>query len=253
MDPITWWLIGSAVVSIAGSLYSGYQQREKGKTEADYQALQTQNRINAETYNRDTALGKLDLELALDKHTAEQKAGNIETSAKSDFTGTMERTYLGQLGAEANLLNLKTQGVEAVGSLEAGAAARGLRAPTTTKDVLQSNIQSQVNQTRKQIDSGLSSTVSANKANLDLNLKNASDLRAQFNPGSAYMDVFNYTKKTIQGSSGIALEGLANQKSYLGDLSKSYDYNAGWFLTDLFNVGSMGIDTYTTGKQWGIF
>jgi hypothetical protein len=254
MDPFTIAFLAYGLVNAGASIYQSYQQREEGKKQADYQETLNRNRIAAETYSRDTALGKLGAELAVDKQNAYTKASDIETSATTAFTGAMEKTYLGQLGAEADLLNVKAQGDQAVGSLEAGAAARGLRAPTITKDVLESNIRDQVNQTRKQIDSGRDLSVSQNQASLNMNLKNAADMRAQFNPGSAYMDLYGLTRDRIQGSSDIALAGLANQGSYLSDIRKSYDYENGWWIQDAFAVAGAALNTYSAGysmKLWG--
>jgi len=239
-------------ITAGGVVYSNKVEREAAKAKVDYEAGQTKIRTDAEAYSRDTALGKLDLELKNDKENAYTKAGDLETSAKTGFTGAMEKTFLGQLAAESNLLDFKAQGAQAIGGVEAAAGARGLRAPTTTKQVLESNIRDQVNLSRKQIDSGRDLSVSQNQANLGLNLKNADEMRTQFDPGSAYMDLYDFTKTRIAGSSDIALSALASQSTYLGDLSKSYNYNEKWFLTDLFDVANVGLKTFGTATSWGL-
>jgi len=234
-----WGAIASAVVgagtSLAGGIYSRYQQREQIRDQAE----EERDRLAEQKAN-------LQNELSQSKENAKQKV-----------TQNMEQTYLSQLEAESQYMDAKAQGSASIGTLDAKTSAGGIQQGTTIQQVSRANIQKSLSTQRQVIDKSLSSAV-----------QNVNDTRRSFKAGSAYMNVYQgkieginaadkRAKETIESTEygkipswaivGAAFDPLVG--SILGLASKGKARGSDWFLADLFNAGTAGSNFVSSGEQ----
>jgi hypothetical protein len=213
-----WLMLGASVLSEAGGIVGRANERKNAQAEIDQKLKEL---------NLDTAQGVTSLEnqKIADKAQAEASAMQIGNETRA-----------GQLEARDNLLGMQAEGKQSAGNLAASAAAGGLEGRTTVQDVLNENIQTAVNQERDRIGTAVSG------ANMQID-----QMRRSFQPGSAYMNMYQSKKDSI-------LQGAAMQESFLSERRKAYDYDANWFAQDLFDVAGTAANFAAQGaanKWWG--
>jgi hypothetical protein len=213
-----WAMLGASVLQAAGGVIGRAQERKNAKAEID----QKLKELNLESAQGVTSLENQKISDKAQADAAAMQIGN--------------ETRTGQLAARDNLLGMQAEGKQAAGNLAAGMAAGGLESGTTVQDVLNQNIQTAVNQERERIG------VASSGANMRID-----EMRRSFQPGSAYMNLYESKKDSI-------LQGAAMQKSFLEDQRDSYNYDLNWFAQDLFDVVGTAANFAAKGyenKWWG--
>jgi len=195
-----WLMLGASVLQAAGGIIGRANERKNAQAQIDEKLSEL---------NLSTAQGVTNLE--------NQRIGD-QAQAEQQATTLGAETRAGQIAARENLIGMEIEGGQAAGEMAATTAASGIAGRTTVQDVLDENIQTAVNQERERIGTAVST------ANTQI-----SEMRRSFQPGSAYMNLYQSKKSSL-------LQSAAQQKSFLDDQRESYNYDSNWFAQDFFDV-----------------
>jgi hypothetical protein len=230
---------------------------------------QYQQALKQSIKNRETAIKKTQFEKDRLKATIaneRRKAGaqyananaslfNEASQAKADsdrtISGQMQRSFLEQVMAQNEFMDLSQQGLAAGGASSAKAALGGIQQGTTYQDVQDSQIREALALKKMQ-----------NEASRDTALAGVVDAASEFAAGSAYMNLYNQKKDANKSSYELAKEGLALEE-YYGN--KEIDMNLKNYLEQesdkfrdpwaaiLLNFGSDAFSLIGSGYSSGIF
>lgn len=188
------------------------------------------------TQQRDDALDSMSKQLNSDVQQANTQASQLQDQIVSGA----ESTYLGQVAAESKILDTEQQGAQAQGSLTARAAASGIKSGGTLADVLDEQVNASVKAQRTEERAGVTQNMSQ-IANIAENRQN---LLSQFQTGSAYMDLYNSKKSSINKEAQLAID---QQNTTIAN----NQYGVTSFLQDLGSVAGAASSVYTAGLGAG--
>lgn len=233
------WLIASAIVGAASSIYSNYQKRQAAKKQAAYQKAQAEAAA-------DTARDNLSSQLIEAKTSDYTSASEITQQAYSGALSANKQLYENQKASEQQYQELVGQGAEASSDLSATSAMSGAEEDTTLRKVMDENIQQKMTNARNQIDTQRDVGAWTNSQQLSAALDKASSLRTKYEEGGSAMRIYNQSLENINNQEDLAV-------SYYNDVIADNTYNFNWFLTDAFSVADAGFSLYNTGKQQGVW
>jgi hypothetical protein len=78
---------------------------------------------------------------------------------------------------------------------------------------------------RSQIDSGSSASIAEGTAAANASMKQAGEMRSQFDAGSAYMDLYNYKRNRVAGEASLQLDSIGTQENYLQGIADANDWS----------------------------
>ncbi len=219
-------LIASLVVGAAASAGAGIlsrkNQRQQARKEAQYQI----DTIAADTK---TTLGTMQRELAVQKDADLKKANQIERSAIDDNTANMQSAYIEQLASESSHIDLIESSMQELGTASAQQGASGVRMDATLGSVMTNRANQQISQSRDLIDRTSKTQAGVGALNLAEARAQASEIRSQYDPGSAFMDLYHYKRSRVMSKALL-------DTAYYSGIKKDNEYNTNWFLADLFGV-----------------
>ena len=159
---------------------------------------------------------------------------------KDQATQNAETTYLNQVAAESQILDTKQQGAQASGSMDARAAASGIKGGGTAQDVLASQVkQATGNQQR-----AATASMSMGMANVEKEISAANKVSANFQQGSAYMNLYNQKVNSVNAGADL-------NSSQLQTTIDNNKYNWASFATDALSVVQGAASLYTQGAGAG--
>ncbi len=206
-------MLGAALVKGVGNVFANAAARDKEAKEAKYQLDQ----LNADTT---ATINVMDAELAANKEADFTKATAIERGATEQFTANMQNTYLAQLGAENNYMEQLSASNDTMGKLQTAAGMSGARTDATLMGITKSILDEQNKAMRTSIDAARDSNVATGLASVNEAKTQANELRSQYDPGSAYMTLFNTKRQGILDAANV-------KRTYLQSVYKdatTYDW-----------------------------
>lgn len=231
---------GAALFKGISNVVSNNNARQNEAKESKYQLDQ----LNTDTQ---ASLNTLDADLAASKESDFAQATAIERGATGAFTNNLQSTYLNQIAAEANYMDLLAENNSAKGSLQASAGTSGARQDQTLSKVLEKSIAEKETAARTSIDKTRDSAVAGATSNLNESQEQAKNIRKQYDAGSAYMSLFNTKRQGIIDTSNV-------KKSYLEDIYKdatTYDWTD--FGADFFGFATPVVDLASGLASKGAF
>lgn len=214
-------IVGAAATAGAGIL-SRANERQEAKDKANYQkeqlALQTE-----------TNLGMLDKDLAAQKDSDFTQATAIERGALGELTAGMQQTYIEQLGAESQHMDLMSTTAQEKGAVQAQEGMSGARSDITLGSIVSADQSRRVKESRSAIDRGVKTSVGIGQMNFGESKTRAKTLRERYSEGSAVMDLYNFKKQQIQ-------KGDTLESGWLDDVIEDNTYNWQWAMADVFGV-----------------
>ena len=217
----------------------------------------------AAEYQRDTILGEMERELAIKKQEAEEWAAEVrlqsaqaEGRIEQSYGENVQNAYITQLNSENAFLKGKVENQRSIGGLKSQAGASGVRNSGSVELLVateQAANNAEEGLARRTIDSGMSAMVSGSQVSRREGLdkveqvrKKASDTLAQFDEGSAYMDLYNYKRERVTGATAL-------QTEYLDDvIDSTYDWSG--YLGDAIKIGAYaGMGAMTGGGLGALF
>jgi hypothetical protein len=246
-------MIAGGVTKAVSGIISRANQREQSIAEAKYQASVADINQAQQATDLQNTLKQMDQGLGVQMGDDYSKAGSVQSQTKAGFTGAMADTYMGQLGQEAGLVDLKQQNLEASGQISASAGASGLRDNLTMQSVVDSQIREKETFARSQIDQGLSNSVykAGNQANASMD--EANKLLTAYQPGSAYMSAFSFKQQAMKTQGAYSTALYTKKRTYLEKIVLDNQYNWNWFAADAFGVLGAAADTGTSLYSAGAF
>lgn len=234
------WLIAALVVGALASAGSGilsrYNDRQEAIKEADYQQDQNDaDKVIAQA-KKASALGTMERELTVAKEDDFSQAAAIQRGASNQFTSSMQETYLSQLAGESKHMDLMAGSVQEMGNLNATMGSSGARKDTTLSNIMAADHQRQIAESRKTLDSTRDLSVGTGQMNLAEANTKAGEIRAKYNEGSAFMDLYNFKRADIENLSDLEMAKYDLKDSYLDDIIEDNEYDFGWFMADFFGV-----------------
>lgn len=237
------WFIAALVVGgiakAVGGILEGHQTRENNREEAERQKELAE-------YRKNTALGTMQRELGVAMEGDYLAYGDIQNQLAGEITSSAQGTYIGQLAAEDQYTGLLASNERASGELVAQQGASGTKQDITLQTVIDSELRANANTQRTQIDKGLEMNAYRNKLVADSGQEQLERLGRKYEPNSAFMRLYDYKRERITGETKL-------QTSYLDDIIRSNQYNAGWFFSDLLGVTAAASDTATAGYSMGLW
>lgn len=231
---------GAAIFKGITNIFSNNNARKKEAEESRYQL----NQLEAD---KTSSLNTLDASLAASKENDFNQATAIERGASGTFTNNLQSTYLNQLAAESNYMDLLSEGQSVKGSLQASAGASGAREDTTLSRVLEKSIAEKETTARTNIDKTRDSTVAGSSSNLNESQEQAKSLRRQYDEGSAYMNLFNMKRQGIIDTTKV-------KQSYLQDIyNDATTYDWADFGADFFGFTTPVVDLASDLAKKGAF
>ena len=244
-------VIGAAVKAI-GAIASNANERKETREQAEYDMDQANLREQALDYEKDTALGNLEKQTGIAQQDAYSQAAATEKEAIGQYTEQASQTYLGQLAAEENFMDLRQAGFEAQGQMTATTGASGIRKNDTLGGVLDRQIAQKETAARRSIDASRDGSMYGAGRQLERANSAAGLAREQFQQGSAYMNLYDYRRERIEGAADIQALSIERQKTYLQDTIDEQDYGKdSWFWIDLLSVAGAASDAYSQGYSLG--
>lgn len=231
---------GAALFKGISNVVSNNNARQNEAKESKYQLDQLKT-------DTDTSLHTLDAELAASKESDFTQATAIERGATGAFTNNLQSTYLSQLAAESNYMDLLGENQSARGSVKAAAGASGAREDKTLSNVLEKSIAEKETTARTNIDKTRDSAVAGATSNLNESQEQAKNIRKQYDEGSAYMSLFNTKRQGIIETANV-------KKSYLEDIyndATTYDWTD--FGADFFGFSTPVVDFASDLASKGAF
>jgi hypothetical protein len=229
-----------AAISATGDIIDNAAQREAGIESANQKLEQLKQDKE-----------QLAQQTAIDQEATYAQAGIAEKAAAGDFTQAMSASFLGQLNAEQQFTDLQQQGAEAQGTVAARAGASGTRGNKTVSQVLQRQIAEKEGFARRSITAAREGSIDQATRGYEKTMGSVDLAREQFEPGSAYMNLYNYRRARIGGEAD-EVPGITSQTSYLKKIIADLDYWKGnWWAADLLSLGSAGANAYSTAYQNG--
>ena len=217
----------------------------------------------AAEYQRDTILGEMEKELAIKKQEAEEWAAEVrlqsaqaEGRIEQSYGENVQNAYITQLNSENAFLKGKVENQRSIGGLKSQAGASGVRNSGSVELLVateQAANNAEEGLARRTIDSGMSAMVSGSQVSRREGLdkveqvrKKASDTLAQFDEGSAYMDLYNYKRERVTGATAL-------QTEYLDDvIDSTYDWSG--YLGDAIKIGAYaGMGALGAGAGMGVW
>lgn len=220
-----------------GNLYNDLT----GRTSQNNKIESQKNQIKRD---RDTLLGRMERQLALDRENATTTTNAMRLGANINQGTTeqnygigMQKAYLENIASEANYETMRVNDTRTIGGLTAGRSASGLKNSGTIADLLStetSAIAKNESASRASIDYGIASLISGNQITRQSGLNDVAAIRtradetmAQFNNGSAYMNLYNYNRTQTENNANSLISELQSQQDdiyswqgYLGDTLK---------------------------------
>ena len=234
------WLIAALVVGAAASagskVLANANERQENREKAEYEKQQNELAKQALEAQRKSALGQLDLELAASKEADFAQATAIQRGASEQFTQSMQNTYMSQLAAESQHMDLMSNAAQEMGQLNATMGTSGARQDTTLSQVMAAEERRKISESRATIDTARDQAIAAGSMNVLEATTRANELRSKYDTGSAYMDLYNFKRQSIETASDIDLQKLVTQGTYLDQQIKENKYNWTWFAADAFSV-----------------
>lgn len=228
-----------------------------GRTDAEEKAKAEKD---AAEYQRDTILGEMERELAIKKQEAgdwvdevrlqsAQAEGRIEQS----YGENVQNAYITQLNSENALLKEKVENQRSIGGLTSQIGSSGVRNSGSVELLVateQAADAAEEGLSRKGIDSGMRAMVSGSQASRREGIDKVGQVRtkadstmAQFDPGSAYMDLYNFKRERVTGSTAM-------QTAYLDSaIDSTYDWTG--YLGDAIRIGSGAFMGFQAGGPVG--
>lgn len=249
---------------------NGYNEitgRNDKKREAKAQKEQNENQQEANEYRRDTILGEMERELAIEKQQANQWASEVRLQAaqsegriEQSYGENVQNAYITQLNSENALLKGKVENQRSIGGLKAQVGSSGVRNSGSVELLVATELAANNTEetlARKTIDSGMSAMVSGSQVSRREGLDKVEQVRskvnqtlANFDEGSAYMDLYNYKRERVIGSTDLANEALEDANGYLDSvIDSTYDWTG--YLGDAIKIGAFAGMGAMTGGGWG--
>lgn len=234
------WLIGLLVVGAAAKFAGGVVGRAEERKAARKQAEQG---IKDAEFKRDTALGTMERQLVGNMGEDYLAAGDLENQANTQGIASAQNTFIGQLQAEQDMMDLKASNARSSAELVATQGASGAKQDVNLQTVIDAELQANENAKRSQIDKGLSIATYQRSNTLDAMKTQQNRLESKYDEGSAVRNLYNYQGKRIR-------QGTTLQTTYLNDVIKDNTYNAGWFAADL--LGGFGAAADVGSSLYGL-
>ena len=231
-------IVGAAATAGAGIL-NRHTQRQEARDQANYQKAQ----LSLQT---ETNLGMLDKDLAAQKDADLTQATAIERGALGELTAGMQQTYIEQLAAESQHMDLLSTTAQEKGAVQAQEGMSGARSDTTLGSIVSADQSRRVQESRSAIDRGVKTSVGMGQANLTEAKTRANTLRNRYSEGSAVMDLYNFKKQQIN-------KGDVLESGWLDDVIEDNTYNWQWAMADVFGVTSAAAGAVSSAYGMGAF
>jgi len=235
----------------------GFYDDITGRTDAinELNWKKEQNKLKYDTY-----IGELERQLSLDKELATQNAARFTRQANTKHGITeqgyglaQQQAYYESLAGYAELNDLIANDKRVIGDLVSNRAASGLKGSGTVEDLIStetSRITEREQFRKSQLDSQIASMVSGNIIQRQAGLSDvfetkqqASEQLAQFNEGSAYMELYNYKRKQ-------AYEEYKQTDTYLQSLIDD-QHSVSGYVGDVVNAAGGALAGAASGAALG--
>ncbi len=239
-------LVVGALASAGAGILGRANEREEATKEANYQLAQ--NALDKQTAqaNKDQALGQMERELTVSKENDFSDAAAIQRGASNQFTSSMQETYLSQIAGKSKHMDLVANTSQEMGQLASAMGSSGARADTTLATVMGADQRRQIAESQASLAASQELAVGAGQMNLAEANTKANEIRAKYNEGSAFMELYNFKRQGIETLSDIDASKMNLKDSYLNDIVQENKYNGSWFLADFFGVAGAAAGAATS-------
>lgn len=248
MDPITILLILGAAAKIGSGVVSRANEREETRKQAEYEKEKAELEKKKAEQNKQAALDQMAGELQVQKEEDYAQATALQRGASNTFTKNMQSTYLSQITAESEHMDLMEKGNSALGDLQESEGLSGARGDSTVEGILKSSVSRQISENRAKIDKSLDYATASGAMDIREAATQANQIRSKYDDRSSFMNLYNLKRQNIIDMGDTEAAEYDLQENYLQGIIGSTDYwnaNNGWMWADLFGVLGGASDTAT--------